>query len=280
MNRFAAEWIMRFIDPNFEPHFLLGYSDGSRNPAIDFARILFGWHEALRRRVPQEPAPLLSLIAAFKRMTSPRSATPRFWVEKTPRNEVHIEKFEYFSAARFIQLVRDPRTTLASLRELYNSADIARFDPADHARKISRSFRLARENSHKYGNRYLVVRYEDLVDQTAQTISSIGKFLQIDLHETLFVPTVCGHDVRANSSFGKYRIGVIEPSRLSAALPPEQASLVVVYAGKAAQLFGYEVSFPGPISRFIIRLQHGPRHALQVANDYLRAALLKFRRSN
>ena len=36
MDRFASEWIARLVDPNFEPHFRLGKSDSSRNPARRF----------------------------------------------------------------------------------------------------------------------------------------------------------------------------------------------------------------------------------------------------
>src|SRR6185503_18605589 len=40
LEKFAADWIRRLVDPNFAPHFRLGKSDGLRNPAVDFARAL------------------------------------------------------------------------------------------------------------------------------------------------------------------------------------------------------------------------------------------------
>src|SRR5262249_50587557 len=112
MDRFASEWIARFVDPNHEPHFRLGRSDSSRNPAIDFARALLAWHAALRTRVAPQLAPLLAVAAAFKTTVAPRT-TPSLWIEKTPQNERYVERFAPLTQARFVQLVRDPRATFA-----------------------------------------------------------------------------------------------------------------------------------------------------------------------
>ena len=187
MDRFAVEWISRFVDPNFEPHFKLGRYDGARMLAVDFARFLFGWHAALRSRVPGELAPLLALVAAYRAVAAPASA-PRSWVEKTPLNERHVGRLAFFGAARFIQLIRDPRAVLASLDEIHRTAELGRLDVAESARAIGRSLRLADRNPRRLGNRYLVVRYEDLVGEPAQQIERLRRFLDIAPHATLSVP--------------------------------------------------------------------------------------------
>ena len=136
LNRFAADWVERFVDPNFEPHFRLGPSDAGRNPGVAFARRLFGWHDALRSRVPGELAALLALVAAFRATAAPASA-PQLWVEKTPQNERNVGRFAALGAARFIHLVRDPRAVFASLGAVYRSAGIGEFDAAEYARTIA-----------------------------------------------------------------------------------------------------------------------------------------------
>ncbi len=217
MDRFASEWIARLVDPNFEPHFRLGKSDSSRSPAVDFARALFGWHAALRTRVEPRLAPLLAVAAAFKTTATPQGA-PSSWVEKTPQNERFVARFAPLERARFIQLVRDPRATFASLAQIYRSVDIEAFDAAEHARAIGRSLRLASVNAHRLADRYLVVRYEDLIASPAAEIERVRRFLEIPPDPTLLVPTAGGHAVRANSSFGAGDAGAIERASIAARL--------------------------------------------------------------
>ena len=271
MNRFAAEWITRCVDPNFAPHFRLGVSDERRAPAVDFARALFGWHEALRSRVSPELAPLLALVAAYRSTAVPAS-DPHGWVEKTPRNERYATRFRYFGAARFIQLVRDPRAVLASLGEIHRTAALGPFDPAMTARSIGQSLRLADKNARRLGGRYLVVRYEDLVDQPAEQMERVRQFLGIATNVTLLVPTASGRPVAANSSFGMHASGVIEPSRPSATLSSEHLTLLGVYAAVAARRFGYQLRAAGPIAKYPIRLSSWARQMAGAARRYLRRA--------
>jgi hypothetical protein len=268
LDRFAAEWIMRFIDPNFAPHFRLGRSDAERIPAVEFARRLFGWHAALRSRVAPEFAALLALAAAFRATTAPAS-DPLLWVEKTPQNERYASRFARLAGARFIQLVRDPRATLASLREAYRANGIAGFDTAEQAHAIGRSLRLAVENRRRWGDRYLVVRYEDLVARSEREVERVTKFLGIAPDAALLSPTAGGNAVRANTSFGSGSVGVIERPRQVAALPAEDAALLGAYAASAARAFDYTIPTPSMMARVVLRARHSPRQVLRLG----RAAL-------
>jgi Sulfotransferase family len=272
MDRFATEWISRFVDPNFEPHCRLGKSDASRNPAVGFARMLFGWHETLRNRVPSPFAPLLALAAAFRSASAPSTA-PSLWAEKTPRNEHYTDRLAAFAGARFIHLVRDPRASLASLEEIYRASHIGGFDAAEQAREIGRSLRLALDNPSRLGERYIVVRYEDLVEQPVRQMERIGQFLGIASDPTLLVPTAGGRAVRANSSFRSGVAGIIEPRRDSVMLSGEHSALLRAYAGSPARTLGYDVPAGTSIASYAIRLRHWPRHALRSARSAFTAVL-------
>lgn len=272
MDRFAAEWISRFVDPNFEPHFRLGRSNANRVPAIEFARALFGWHEALRSRVPEELAPLLALAAAYRATSEPTSG-PLAWVEKTPLNEGFVGRFAFFDAARFIHVVRDPRAVLASLNEIHRTADLGRFDAAAAANSIGRSLRLAERNADRLGSRYLIVRYEDLVARPAEQMDRVRSFLGVASHPVLSVPTASGHPVAPNSSFGKDAAGTIHARRAAAILPTEQATLLGVYAAVPANRVGYEIPTPGFVTRHCVRLRYWPRHLSRIAGGGIRRAL-------
>jgi hypothetical protein len=265
LDRFAAEWICRFVDPNFEPHFRLGRSGENRAPAVDFARLLFGWHEALRRRVPGKLAPLLALAAAYWTTTAPMQA-PRAWVEKTPLNERRVGRFAFFDAARFIQLVRDPRAVLASLEQVYRTGAPDRFDAAQSARSIGRSLQLAGSNARRLRGRYLVVRYEDLVNQPAGEIERVRRFLGIAADAALSLPTAGGRPVAANGSFGAKVAGTIEPARPPPVLPAEQLTLLGAHVGSAARSFGYDVPVPAPVASWAARARYWSRQTLRIGS--------------
>jgi hypothetical protein len=270
LDRFAEEWIARLVDPNFEPHFRLGKSDSSRNPAVDFARAVFGWHAALRTRVEPRLAALLAVAAAFKTTAAPQSS-PTFWVEKTPQNERYAARFAALGRARFIQLVRDPRATFASLARIYRSADIGAFDAAEHARAIGRSLRLASVNARRLAGRYLVVRYEDLIARPTDEIERVQGFLEIPANPTLLVPTAGGHAVRTNSSFGAGAAGAIDGARSAPVLSPEHLDLLGAHAGGAARALGYDL--PPVRMRWTVLLRDWPRHALRRSRAALRAVV-------
>jgi len=277
LERFTAEWIRRFVDPNFAPHFRLGKSTAERNPSVDFARRMFGWHAALRGLVPPKLAALLALAAAFRATANPGSG-PLLWVEKTPQNERYVRRFGALEQARFIQVVRDPRATFASLKEAYRSSGIASFDAAEQARAIERSLRLAVVNRRLLGARYLVVRYEDLVEHTQREVERIRLFLGIAPDAMLLRPTAGGAAVRANSSFGARDGGGVEPAQRHASLAPEDSSVLGAYAANAAREFDYSLPVPEPMARVALRARHSPRHVLRSGRAALRAVMQPFLR--
>jgi hypothetical protein len=268
MDRFAADWIARLVSPNFEPHFRLGKSDPNGNPAVQFARALFGWHAALRTRVEPRLAPLLAVAAAFKTTAAPRSA-PSAWVEKTPQNERYVTRFAPLTRARFIHLVREPRATFASLARTYPAADVAAFDAAEHARAIGRSLRFAKANARRLADRLLVVRYEDLIGRPAEEMERVRRFLQIPPDPTLLVPTAGGQPVRGNSSFGPRAVGVIDTRSSPLALNAEQLTLLGAHASGGARAFGYDM--PPARMRWAVLARDWPRHALRRSRAALRA---------
>jgi hypothetical protein len=272
MERFAANWIERLIDPNFEPHFRLGKSDASRNPAVDFARALFGWHGALRTRVAPTLAPLLAVAAAFKATAAARSA-PSLWVEKTPQNERYAARFASLGRARFIQLVRDPGATFASLAQIYRSLDPQAFDAAEHARAIGRSLRLANVNARRLADRYLVVRYEDLVARPAEEIERVRRFLEIAPDPALLMPTAGAHPVRANSSFGAGATGAIGGARAPPTLSREHLDVIGAHAGRAARALGYDLPPMSAQVRWTLLARDWPRHAFRRSRAALRAVV-------
>ena len=268
MDRFASEWIARLVDPNFEPHFRLGKSDSSRNPAVDFRALCSA---GMRRcgRASSRGSRRCSPSPRHSRRRRRRTARALDLGRKTPQNERYAARFAPLGRARFIQLVRDPRATFASLAQIYRSGESEPCDAAEHARAIGRSLRLAIVNARRLADRYLVVRYEDLIARPAEEIERVRRFLDIPADPTLLVPTAGGQAVRANSSFGAGAAGAIEGARSAPVLSPEHLDLLGAHASGAARALGYDM--PRVRMRWTLLVRDWPRHALRRSRSALRA---------
>lgn len=238
LERFAAEWICRLVDPNYPPHFRLGRT-ADVAPYVDFARLLYGWRTALVDSAPRRFAALLALVAACRSSLS-RAGDPQRWVEKTPLNEGYVARLLAFPEARFIQMVRDPRAVFASLRELYRRDPARRFDRVATARAIGRSMRLALSNQRRLGARYLVIRYEDLAGNPA-TLERVREFLQIPANDALRIPTAGGTPVRSNSAFGAGPSGIVRSAAAPPALAEGDLALLRAFTVAPARALGYEL---------------------------------------
>jgi len=273
-DRFAAEWVSRFVDPNYEPHFVLGRAGpagSAEHPGVLFVRRLLGWHRELQMRWPERASfgLLLSLVAAFHagaaRSSAPRA--PRRWVEKTPLNEHNVARLSAFEGARFIQLVRDPRATFASRLAASGEARPDTVEAAGHARSIGRSLRRAVRNERSLAGRYLVVRYEDLVGDPEREMERVRAFLEVSPHPSLTTPTVAGVPVRANSSFDAGAPGVISRAHDAREVSRFEGRLLGAFTASSARAFGYELPAPSLVPRAALRLWGEIAHASRVARE-------------
>jgi hypothetical protein len=242
LQRFCAQWVERLVDPNYPPHFRLGRSSEQAQPYVDLVRAIAGWHAALRARGESTLAGLLALAAAYHQVTR-TPVEPRAWVEKTPLNERFARRLLQAEHARVIQLVRDPRDTFASLRELHARAGL-RFDAARHARAIGDSLRLARHHPRALGSRYLVLRYEDLASAPATLMQRVRGFLDIEDSHGLQVATAGGVAVRPNTAFDAGTPGIVRRPRASRPLAAAEMALLRAYAARSAGHWNYPLDPP------------------------------------
>jgi len=278
VDRFMSAWIERFISPNREPHFKLGLSTEARNPSLQLCLDMLAWQRALLglERDLAKFRLLLALVAAYaEQLSLPRGPTQ--WVEKTPLNESNVSHYLPFRSARFIQMIREPTATLASLRAAY-SGSRERFPVLKHVRAIANSLRLARLHERGYRDRYLVVRYEDLTAATAGEMRRICEFLGISDHPTLLIPTSGGQPVSSNSSFVRSSPGVISPPPESmTSATPHDEELVGVLCGREAGERNYPVRAlrgrcrrvtPGSISRAIVITRYSAHQLAEVMRRF------------
>ncbi len=171
-----------------------------------------------------------------------RLGYPR-WGDKSLHTELVADRvFSEWPEARMIQVVRDPRDRYASV--------LGRADPETHrnasilARWI-RSTRAALRNKDRYPNRYLVLRYEDLVADPEAWTREVCRFVGEDFHPVMM--QMRGGDLRSmegsNSSFDSVPPGVISTrsvGRYASTLSPRTVTYIETLCGSLMHSFGYE----------------------------------------
>jgi hypothetical protein len=226
-------FVLYLVNPSGQsPFWLLGRPWEGDDGYLRFTRALF----ALARAHPGRD--LLALFAA----TFAHGA-PRAWVEKTPLHVEHVDEIlAVYPRARFVQVVRDPRSAAASIHRFREHG--WSLDPNEVVRGIDRALRAALEHPRRLGEeRYLVVRYEELVRSPEPELARIAAFAGIDWDESLLRPTLVGKEMRANSAWLERRtVGEIHALSLDdpgAGLDRRVLRSVLATTGASARALGY-----------------------------------------
>ena len=107
---------------------------------------------------------------------------------KAPFSEFYLDQYEDWLSGdelRFLYMLRNPFDNLASLKHSHIHKDWQNFeDLLDvHARNWLRSVSIALAREWSDPQRFLVLRYEDLVDDPVQHGNTICRFLGVDFEE-------------------------------------------------------------------------------------------------
>lgn len=188
---------------------------------------------------------------------------PKSFVEKRPLdNEISaITLKEHFPRARFIHILRDPRTRYASAKRRRISSIMGfKFCPhlngkdfvRAHAEISMLSFALAKRNKTLLGNDYLVIKYEDLTSQPDKVMKAVADFLSLSWEDILLNQTRLGKKAGSVSSF---KIALDDVTAINAERMKNYNSLttglerriVNLYNKDVAQEFGYDLGEAKPI---------------------------------
>ncbi len=247
-DRLAAEaqrwWILRLITPSgIPPFWALGRPwELDADPYALFTRRL------LELGAGHPDRDVLGLAAVALHGVS-GGGEPRAWVEKTPGQEHCLDEIlARYPEARFVHLLRDPRSVAAAVSRL-DRATGADTDLVGVGLTISRSFAAAERNSARLGeSRYLVLRYEDLVEGPEPVMRRTAGFVGIDWADSLLAPTVGGVPATSNSAWSARKVtGEIEGRRLDLwreELDERSSELVCGVTRREARRFGYDLPRP------------------------------------
>ncbi len=129
-------------------------------------------------------------------------------IEKSTDNHLYAKRLSvFFPNAKFIHLVRNPYSNLVSLRR-YHKKIFNKSRPEKSINIISDSFVLASQNSQTIGSRYLIVRYEDLLQDPARWMRIVANHIDVNFSDLMLNPTVQGTHWGGNSTREKTIAGI------------------------------------------------------------------------
>lgn len=120
------------------------------------------------------------------------------WGYNTPQDYLNIDLlFQAYPHAKFIFMMRDPRSMLRSYKYIFTNArnTTQRYHPVLQALAWRTSIRSYFEYKTKYPENILLIRYEDLVAQTNETLAKVGDFVNVQF------PNISLDQFGNNSSF-------------------------------------------------------------------------------
>ncbi len=150
---------------------------------------------------------LNAMIESFFNNSIQEKRELKYWAEKTTSSEIYIEEIiKKYKNAKFIHIIRDPRAIYASLKSGWKShyrnfKDSATLDLLLQSciDRYGYSAKLVNNNIKRFGpEKYLVIRYEDLVKKHSDTLNNIKIFLGLN-HEIKNDPTIYGKKWKGNN---------------------------------------------------------------------------------
>lgn len=248
----GKEWLRRLANPvNQPPYWLLGSSDENNSPYVDYARYVMAWWAKLQHK-PGTQWPHMAIVLAYATYTNSLSA--KYWVDKTPTNERFLGRiWREMPSAKVLHMVREPIAILSSRREMEPSAGLQ-----GTLKFLKRSFSIAAKQN--VSQQYMVVRYEDLCNESESKIRQIADFLCIEPLAALNQPSVMGRASQANSSFNSelHKKGIITPDkhRQHSNLTDREQRLIAAVMERLAGIHGYQMQKTSAANKVILTMQY------------------------
>lgn len=200
-----------------------------------------------------DPADMREVLARqLGIMVEGRAALPAWFVAKETSSEIYAcELFDWFPDAKFIQLVRDPRDNYGALKAGATSyyakfGDSALTLLASLVHRYTLGLRVGLFNREHFSpERYLIVRFEDLVADPQATMAIVADFLGIDFVPTLLTPSVLGLPTAGNSheAIAMFEISERNAGRWRERITDFEAQAIEFHFAELMAAFGYECCF-------------------------------------
>jgi hypothetical protein len=238
---------------NLWPFFYNQYGDLSRPENLDRCLDAMMHYKRLLklqpdpRRLRQEfqngETTYARLFALLEEHHAERLGKPR-WGDKSLNTERYVDLvFAAYPTAKMIHMMRDPRDRFASALTRWKTI---RGGAGTGMTKWRDSARIAQRNMQRYPDRYLIVRYEALAQQTEATLREVCAFVGEEYTPAMLTMegAPAHRDKGGNSSYGSRAPGHISTSSIGKfrkVLSPRYLAFMQGYGRQEMLAQGYQL---------------------------------------
>lgn len=220
--------------------------------------------EGFRRRAEAECRDYVEFLRRFMDEMA-RSHGKRRWVEKTPAHTWRIDRLrKRIPTSKFIHIVRDGRDVALSLRRTGWTPSVR----GDTLRQLVWAVKVWQATvahldpyEDRLDERFLMVRYEDLVRDTGTLLDTLSEFADVPLSTERIAEQEFGTLGSANTAFDNELEGVANRpvERWREQMEPGERMALEWAAGETLHRLGYEIEesrseTPGPALRVFTAL--------------------------
>jgi len=163
------------------------------------------------------------------------------------------EILSWFPNAKFLHIVREPKDNFAALKAGVKNyySKLGENEKETLASTINRA-RLGMEygllNILRFGNdKYKIIRFEDLVNDPYNTLTSICIFLNISFNEKLFTPLRLDRPTQGNSFDKSTKFKSISNKHVDKwkdRISEKEAQIIEFYFKDVMEKYGYSINYP------------------------------------
>jgi len=161
------------------------------------------------------------------------------------------EIFQWFPKAKMCQIIRDPRDNYAALKSgvdvrysKYGEDSLKTL--ASHLNRCLIGMRMANINMERFGeDRYLVLRFEDIVNDCDKSMGKICDYLGIEINPDMLKPTVMGMPEKGNNfdNLDFTQISDHNVSRWKERIHTWEAKIIEWHFSEMMEMYGYKRCF-------------------------------------
>jgi hypothetical protein len=148
---------------------------------------------------------------------------------------------EAYDGVKIVHMLRDPRDRYLASIELWPDG---RGRAGGATARWQYSTRLAERHMHRYPDQFLIVRFEDLINSTAPTLTAVCAFLGEDFEPAMLgMPEAPRHrDRLTGGAASPTPVDVLSPEhigRFRGRVPPAEIAFIQQQAGRRMTRYGY-----------------------------------------
>ena len=194
--------------------------------------------------------------------TTARNQGKKRWAEQTPGHVFHLDTLaDKFPDAKFVHMIRDGRDVAISRRKLgwtSTSSKGAVRQLVHAALDWEECVKAGLKHSKQLGDRYIEIKYEELIENLDSTLKRLNHFLQLNITQDDLQNSTIGSLGKANTTIDGEMKGVSTKAlkRWKTVLNEREIAVLNICIGSTLDQLGYELdgSLSNSVSTLLYRL--------------------------